>query len=101
MPSYSKEVKVPGRSAQQLFDVVAQSIDRFLEKAMMGGKFELQRDPASRTFTIKSSMFNAKLVCTDGALKLDGSLSLMAAPFRGKLDEGIDKWIAKNFTQQG
>jgi hypothetical protein len=61
------------------------------------GKFELDKNPTAREVSFKSSMASATLRCLDGKLELDGKLSLMAAPFRGKLDEAIDKWLAKTF----
>ncbi|MCM2322063.1 MAG: polyhydroxyalkanoic acid system family protein [Oligoflexia bacterium] len=96
MPSYTKKVQIPGKTAQELYDKVAKDIDRFLEKSGMG-KFEIERDATRREVCLKSSLVNAKLICTDGNLVLDAKLSLLAAPFRGKIDEGIDKWLAKAF----
>jgi hypothetical protein len=94
MPSYSRRVKVPGKSSQELYDRVSQDIDRFLSKASLG-KFDVERDPHARQVNVKSSMFSGKLSCLDGELVLDANLSLFAAPFRSKLDEGIDKWVSK------
>jgi len=96
MPSYTREVKVPGRSAQELFDKISAGIDRFMEKAAVG-KFEIERKPEARTVAVKSSMFSATLLCQEGCVRLDGKLSLMAVPFRAKIDEGIDKWVSKTF----
>ena len=97
MPSYSKTVQVPGKSAQELYDRVSQDIDRFLSKTPIG-KYDLNRDPAKKEVSFTSSMASATLRCTDGQLELDGKLSLFAAPFRSKLDEGIEKWVAKTFA---
>jgi hypothetical protein len=98
MPSYSRNVAVPGKTAQELYDKVAVEIDRFLEKSGMG-KFDVARDPAQKTISVKSPMFSAKLVCEDANLKLDGSLSLLAMPFKSKIDSGIDWWIGKHFPK--
>jgi hypothetical protein len=98
VPSYHREVKLPGKSSQELYDKVASDIDRFLQKASIG-KFDVERDPSKKEVRVKSSMFSATLVCSDGTLKLDCQLSLLATPFRSKIDEGIDKWIAKAFNQ--
>jgi len=97
MPRYSKSVSVPGKSAQELYERVSQDIDRFLEKAGVG-KFDIQRDPQARKIEFRSPMLSARLSCSDGSLSLDGQLSLLAAPFRSKIDEGIDRWIAKTFS---
>lgn len=96
MPSYSRTVSVPGKSAKDLYEAVSTQIERFLEKASIG-KFDLERDPARNEVRFKSSMFSATLACGEGSLSLNGNLSLMAMPFRSKIDDGIDKWVAKTF----
>jgi hypothetical protein len=97
MPSYTREVNVPGKSAQELYDRVSGDIDRVLEKFNVG-KFDVSRDPAKRALSIKGSMLSATLTCGDGKLKLDGKLSLLAAPFKSKIDENIDRWLTKAFN---
>ena len=97
MPSYTRKVTVAGKSSQELYDKVSSDIDRFLTKAQIG-KFDLERRPEKKEVEIKSSMFSAVLSCRDGALELNGKLSLLAAPFKSKIDEGIDKWLAKTFS---
>lgn len=96
MPSYTRKVEVPGKSSQELYDTVSSDISRFLEKTGIG-KFDLERDPGKKCVSFKSSMVSATLRCTDGALELDAKLSLLATPFRSKIDEGIDRWVAKTF----
>jgi hypothetical protein len=97
MPSYSRKVDVPGRSAQELYDKVAADIERFLGKASIPVKMDIDRDASKKEVRVKSSMFSATLACKDAQLVLDGQLSLMAMPFRSKLDEGINQWLAKAF----
>ncbi|MCM2278787.1 MAG: polyhydroxyalkanoic acid system family protein [Oligoflexia bacterium] len=97
MPSYNRKVQLPGKNAQELYDKVAADIQRFMEKSGIG-KFDIERDPARKQVCLKSSMVTATLLCHDGALELDAKLSLLAAPFRGKIDEGIDKWLARTFN---
>ncbi len=96
MPSYSRRVELPGKTSQELYDKVSTDIDRFMSKASIG-KFEIVRDPARKQVEVKSSMVNATLICEEGGLRLDAKLSLLAAPFRSKLDEGIDRWLHKTF----
>ncbi len=98
MPSYSRKVDVPGKSAQELYEKVASDIERFLGKANLPVQMDIDRDSAKREVRVKSSMFSATLSCRDSELVLDGTLSLLAMPFRSKLDEGIDKWLAKAFA---
>jgi hypothetical protein len=97
MPSYSKKHTIAGKSAQELYDKVSGDIDRFLEKIGVG-KMEVERDPGRKKVTIKSSMVTATLNCLEGAIDVDAKLSLLAAPFKGKIDEGISKWISKTFN---
>jgi hypothetical protein len=96
MAAYSRSIQVPGKSAQELYDKVSSDIDRFIDKVPIG-KFEIKRNPAAKEVSIQSSMVNATLSCSDGLMNLKAQLSLMASPFRGKLDEAIDKWLAKTF----
>ena len=98
MPSYSRQVEVPEKTAQQLYDKISVEIDRFMEKSNVG-KFDVHRDPAKRQVSVKSSMFSATLHCEESLLRLEGSLSLLALPFRSKIDDGIDKWIGKTFAK--
>lgn len=99
MPSYTKKVEIPGKTADQLYEVVSQEIEKFLGKLSVG-KLDVSHDPGARSVSAKSSMFTAKLTCEDDALRLDAQLSLFAAPFRSKIDEGIDRWVAKTFFPQ-
>jgi hypothetical protein len=97
MPSYKRSVDIPGKSAQELYDKVAADIERFLTKAQIG-KFDINRDAGKKQVHVKSSMATLTLYCEEGRMRLDGSLSLLAMPFKGKLDEGIDRWLAKSFN---
>ncbi len=99
MASLQKKVQLPGKSAQQLYDKVSVDIDRFLEKSGIS-KFEIQRDAQKKQVRIKSSMVNATLSCTDGCMELDGKLSLLASPFKSKIEEGIEKWVRKSFPEK-
>lgn len=99
MPSYSKKVDIPGKSADDLYQKLSSEIERFVQKATSGGKYEITRNEAEKKFSIKSSLFSGDVKCEEGCMKLDLSLSLLAAAFRGKLDEGIDKWISKTFPK--
>lgn len=97
MPTYKKEVPLPGRNAKDIYAKVDAEIDRFISKTPVG-KYEIFRRPEKSEIEVKSPMFSAVLTCKDGMVCLDGSLSLMAMAFKGALDQGIDKWIAKNFA---
>jgi hypothetical protein len=96
MPGYSKSVKIPGKSSQELYDKVSSEIERLMEKVTLG-KFDIERDPGEKAVHLKSSMVSATLTCSDGSIELDAKLSLMALPFKSKIDEGIDRWVKKTF----
>ena len=96
MPSYSRRVSVPGKTAQELYDTVSGDIERFLTKSSLG-KVELERDPGKKEFLIKATVFSATLACMEGEMELDAKLSLFAAPFKSKLDDSITRWLTKTF----
>jgi hypothetical protein len=100
MPSYTRKVEIPGKNAQELYDTVSCEIQKFIEKLSIGN-FEISHNPDSKEVYLKSSMVTATLCCQDQALELDAKLSLMAAPFRSKIDQGIDRWLAKTFNLPG
>jgi hypothetical protein len=96
MPSYSREARIPGKSAQELYETVSREIERFLAKLSVG-RFELDRDPGRKEVRFRASVADLALRCSDETLRLEGKLSLLALPFRSKLDEGIDRWLSKTF----
>lgn len=96
MLSYSRRVDIPGKSAQELYDAVAKGVDQFLAKVPIGS-YEVDKRPGDQELEITASMFNAILIFKEGAIELEAKLSILAAPFRRKLDEGIDYWLAKTF----
>jgi len=100
MASYSRNVTIPGKSSDEIYKKISTDIDRFVEKYTGNlGKFDIERDEASKTVTLKSSMATAKLVCEEGSVRLDAKLGLLASAFRSKIDQGIDRWLEKTFPQ--
>jgi hypothetical protein len=97
MATYSREVEIKGKSAQELYDKVSADIEKFLAKSSLGGA-EIDRDESRKEVRVKSSMFSATLACLEGKIRFDAKLGLIASAFRGKLDEGINKWLAKTFS---
>lgn len=100
MPSYSRKVDIPGRSSQELYDAISNDIERFMSKASIG-KFEIERNPNDKKLLIKGSIFSATLTCREAQMQLDAQLSLIAMPFKSKLDEGITRWLNKTFNISG
>lgn len=100
MASYTRNVDIPGKSAQEIYAKISADIDRFVEKYTGNmGKFDIERDEASKTVTLKSSMATAKLVCEEGTVRLDAKLGLIASAFKSKIDQGIDRWLEKTFPK--
>lgn len=97
MPGYEKTVQVPGKSGADIYAKVDAELERFLSRASLGDA-KIDRDRDRLSIAVKSGMFTGKLQCFDGGMKLDGKLSLLALPFKSKLDEGIDKWVSKFFA---
>jgi hypothetical protein len=99
MPKYSRNVSIPGKSAADLYERVSADIEKFISKVPIG-KYDINRDATGRKVAFKSKMASATLSCTDGTIQIDVDLSLFAAPFRSKLDEGLNKWLARAFNLQ-
>ncbi len=97
MPSYQRQVEVPGRTSQELYDLIAQDIENFLSQSPIG-KFDVERDPGRKEVRIRGAIFSATLVCQDSRMELNAKLSLLAMPFRSQLDEGINRWLSKTFN---
>ncbi|MEO5971628.1 MAG: polyhydroxyalkanoic acid system family protein [Bdellovibrionia bacterium] len=97
MPSYSRRVQVPGKNSKELFDAVSGGIDRFIEKASIG-KFDIEKDAEKKEVRLKGSMFKGAITCSEADIVVSGQLSLLATPFKSKLDEGITRWLAKTFN---
>jgi hypothetical protein len=94
MPSYQRKIAVPGKSAADIYGFVDQHLEGLLQKFSVG-KMGVKKDPAGKKFSIESSVFSATLSCNEGEVELNGKLSLMAAPFKSKIDEGIDRFVSK------
>ena len=99
MPAYRRKVEIPGKNAQELYDKIAGDIDDFLAKTTLGN-FDLKRSPEKKQIQLKSSMFSATLTCSKGSISLEGQLSFLAAPFKSRLDDGIDQWLKRSFESQ-
>lgn len=97
MASYSKNFPVPGKKADSIYASISGDIDRFLTKSSIGN-FEIDRDESAKKVTFKSSMASGTLCAKDEQLQVDISLSFLATPFKGKIEEGVNKWLSKTFA---
>ncbi len=96
MASFSKKFQIPGKVADVIYTAVSSDIERFLSKTPLSN-VTVDRNEPSKTVSFKSSMASGTLCAKDNELKVDVSLSLLATPFKGKIDEGITKWLNKAF----
>jgi hypothetical protein len=98
MPNFSRTLKIPGKTSEELYAKLSAELEHFMAKASFG-KIEISRDATLKQIGIKASLFKAHLTCEEEALRVEAELSLMAAPFRKKIDEVIDRWISQNFPE--
>ena len=96
MARYQRSVQLPGISAVTLYEKVSGEIDHFLSKAVPGN-FDIERDPQRSEVRVQSSLFSATLSCEEARMGLDVQLSLLASPFKSKLDQAVNRWLAKSF----
>jgi hypothetical protein len=97
MASFSKSFPVPGKMADAIYTSVANDIDRFLSKSPIGN-YDVKRNESAKEVAFKSSMASGTLTAKDGQLQVEISLSLLATPFKSKIEEGVTKWLAKAFA---
>ncbi len=96
MPAYNKKVRVPGKSANELYEKISKDIEHMVAKWGLPNA-KLSRDDAKKQVLLKAPMVDATLSCVDGEIRLDAQLGLLAMPFRSKIDEQVDKWVNRTF----
>jgi hypothetical protein len=96
MAKHQKTYEVPGQSADSIYQAISEQLDAFLKKTPLGD-FTVEQNPAAKTVSFKAGMASGSLLAQDGKVAVDVKLSLLASPFKGKIDEGIQKWLQKAF----
>ncbi|MBS1960050.1 MAG: polyhydroxyalkanoic acid system family protein [Bdellovibrionales bacterium] len=96
MPSFNKTFPVPGQAADKIYSVISTGIDHFLSKTPLG-QVQVDRNEGSKQVSFKSNMASGTLTAKDNALSVEVSLSLLATPFKGKIEEGVTRWLSKAF----
>ena len=96
MAGFSKEFKIPGKSSAEIYQAVSTDIDRFLSKTPLG-QAQVTREESQKSVTFKASMASGTITAQEGSLKIDVSLSLLASAFKGKIEEGVTRWLEKTF----
>jgi predicted class III extradiol MEMO1 family dioxygenase len=97
MASFSKKFSIPGKDSDAIYQAVSSDIERFLSKTPLG-TVEVSREAGSKKVTFKSSMASGTLTASEGALSVDVSLSFLASAFKGKIEEGVTRWLNKTFN---
>jgi hypothetical protein len=96
MASFNKTFPVPGQAADKIYKVLATDIDKFIAKTPLTN-VEIQRNEATKQVSFKSSMASGTITAKEGSVSVDISLSFIASAFKGKIDEGVTKWLSKTF----
>jgi predicted class III extradiol MEMO1 family dioxygenase len=96
MASFSKTFTIPGKSSEAIYSAISIDIDRFLSKTPIGN-VDVNRDEGAKKVSFKSSMASGTLTAKEGSLSVDVSLSFLASAFKGKIEEGITRWLTKTF----
>ena len=96
MASFSKKFPIPGKSADVIYASVSGGIDHFLSKTPLGN-VDVTRDEPGKKVSFKSGMASGVLSAKDNELTVEVSLSLLASAFKGKIDEGVTRWLNKTF----
>ena len=89
VPKHFKRIELIGLKKEQIYAKAATDIERILGKLPLG-KTDLKKNDSTLSFHIKASLVEADLTCIDGAMEFNGNLSLMAIPFRSKIDEMLE-----------
>jgi hypothetical protein len=100
MPSYSRKIQIPGKTAKELYNAISKAIDERAHKMPLLGAIKINRDPAKLEIGASASMFSAHLFCEEGGISIEGRMSLLALPMRPKIDGEIDRWVAEAFGSQ-
>jgi len=101
MPKYERNIPIPGRSQDEIYEKISGGIDRFLSgDTARWGQFQIERNPEKKEVSLKSKFATATLICRAAEVELDANLSFIALPFRSKIDESIDRWLKKTFPTQ-
>ena len=96
MATFSKKFAIPGKSSDAIYSAVSKGIEHFLSKTPLGN-VDVSREDAAKKVNFKSSMATGSLSAGEGELNVEISLSFLASAFKGKIDEGVTKWLTKTF----
>ena len=96
MANFTKKFQIPGKSADVIYTAVSNNIEHFLSKTPLGA-VDVSRNETTKEVSFKSGMASGTLTATEGSLGVDISLSFLASAFKGKIEEGVTRWLSKTF----
>lgn len=96
MATFTKKFQVPGKSADAIYSAVSTGIEHFLSKTPIGN-VEVSREDAAKKVNFKSSMASGSLSASEGELAVEINLGFLASAFKGKIEEGVTKWLTNTF----
>ena len=96
MATFNKKFPIPGKSADAIYSAISTGIEHFLSKTPLTN-VEVNREETAKKVNFKSSMATGSLAASDGELNIEISLSFLASAFKGKIEEGVTKWLTKTF----
>ncbi len=97
MATYSHCIPIPGYTAQELYNRIAEKLDFFLKKLNLK-KYAIQKNPIEKSFHIQGPLFTACLTCEEAELLVKLQFSALASPWKTQLEKGIHQWIEKFFN---
>jgi hypothetical protein len=95
MSNYSKRIRVPGKSVDELYSRAAKGVEKILSQ--VGSGYDVVRDEERHTMELNSKWVKAFLKVQNEEIVLDAKLSFLARPFKSKIDGWIAGWAEKEF----
>lgn len=96
MASFNKTFPIPGKAADAIYTAISNDLEKFLAKTPLGNA-DIKRDEAAKKVSFKASMASGSLTAKENGLEVEISLSFLATPFKGKIEEGVNHWLKKTF----
>ena len=94
MPKLHKRIEIPGQSARDLFARIRSEMEQSLARAGVdGAKLSLRESEC--VVEVSHAMIAGTIRCHEGAIEVDAKLSLLATPFRSKIEGWFEAWGKK------
>lgn len=88
-----------GYSTEEIYQIVDSQLEHFLKKGLpeAAGDYKLERFPEKKEMKLHSKWANGHLTVGEHSVQLSLELAWLAVPFRGKVEESLQRWFLKNF----